>query len=60
LVGFSEEDLGGEVPAQFAAQGTLDVDGLEREFPQAGWHVAAALLAGDDEGFAGRWRWEHE
>jgi hypothetical protein len=28
----TEEDLKGKVPAQFAAQGTLNGDGLERKF----------------------------
>ena len=31
----------------------------EREFPQAGGHVAAATLTGDHEGFAASGRWEH-
>jgi hypothetical protein len=42
-----EEDLRGQVPAQFAAEGTLDGDRLERAFPDAGWNVAAAPFAGD-------------
>jgi len=42
LVGFSEEDLGGKVPAQLAAQGTLNRDGLKGELPDAGWNIAAA------------------
>ena len=42
----------GQVPTQFAAEGTLDRDRLERELPDAGWNVAAAPFAGDDEGFA--------
>ena len=48
----TEEDLGGQVPARFAAEGTLNGDGLEREFLDAGWNVAAASLACHDEGFA--------
>jgi hypothetical protein len=59
LVRSPEEDLGGEVPAQFAAQGTLDRDGLKWEFPGAGGNIAAARLARDDEGLAGRWGQEH-
>jgi hypothetical protein len=38
----TEEEFRGQVPTQFAAQGALDGDGLEREFPDAGWNVAAA------------------
>ena len=53
LVRFAEEDLRGEVPALFTTQGTLDRDGLKWELPDAGRHVAAALLAGHDEGLAG-------
>ena len=49
LVRSPEEDLGGQVPAQFAAEGTLDGDRLERKLPDAGRHIAAAPLAGDDE-----------
>ena len=43
------EDLRWQVPAQFAAQGALDGDGLERELPDAEWHVAVAPFARDDE-----------
>jgi hypothetical protein len=35
LLGATEEDLGGQIPAQLAAQGTLNVDGLKRELPDA-------------------------
>ena len=52
LVGASEEDLGGQVPAQFAAEGTLDRDGLKRKFIPPRWNIAAALLAGHHEGLA--------
>jgi hypothetical protein len=52
LVRPTEEDLGGQVPAQFAAEGTLDRDRLERELPDAGWHIAAAPFAGDHEDLA--------
>jgi hypothetical protein len=52
LVWPTEEDLTWQVPALFTAEGALDGDGLKWEFPQAGRHIAAALLAGDDEGFA--------
>ncbi len=50
LVGATEEDFGGEVSAQFAAEGTLDGDGLKGEFTPARRHVAAAFLAGHHEG----------
>jgi hypothetical protein len=33
-------------------KGALDVDGLEDEFLDAGWNVAAAPFAGDHEGLA--------
>jgi hypothetical protein len=49
LVRSPEEDLRWQVPAQFAAEGALNRDGLKWEFPDAGWNVGAASLAGDDE-----------
>lgn len=49
LVWPTEEDLRGQVPAKFAAEGTLDRDRLEREFLPPRGHVAAAPLAGDHE-----------
>ena len=52
LVRPTEKDFSGEVPARFATEGTRDGDGLERKFLPTGEHVAAAPLAGDDEGFA--------
>jgi hypothetical protein len=52
LVGASEEDLSGKVPAQFATKGALNGDGLKGEFPDAGWNIAAAPLACHDEGLA--------
>jgi hypothetical protein len=52
LVWPTEENFGGEVPAQFAAEGALDRDGLKRKFIPPGRHIAAAPLALDDEGFA--------
>ena len=52
LVRLPEEDLRRQVPARFAAEGTLNGDGLEGELPDAGWNVAAALLAGHHEGLA--------
>jgi hypothetical protein len=52
LVRSPEEDLRWQVPAQFAAQGTLDCDRLKGEFLPARRHVSAASLAGDDEGLA--------
>jgi hypothetical protein len=59
LVRSPEEDLIGKVPAQFATERALDRDGLEREFPDAGWNVAAAPFAGNDEGFAAYRAREH-
>lgn len=52
LIGATEEDLGGQVPALFAAQAALNCDGLERELPDARWDIAAAFLALHDEGLA--------
>jgi hypothetical protein len=52
LVWPTEEEFRGQVPTRFAAEGTLNGDGLEREFLDAGWNVAAASLALDHEGFA--------
>ena len=49
MVRSPEEDLARQVPAQFAAERALYRDGLEGEFPDAGRHIAAATLAGDDE-----------
>jgi hypothetical protein len=48
----AEEDFGGQVPVQFATEGALDGDGLEREFFDAGWNVEAAPLACHHEGIA--------
>jgi hypothetical protein len=59
LVRATEEHFGGQVPAHLAAQAALNGDGLKREFLDAGWNVAAALLAGHLEGFAACGRWEH-
>jgi hypothetical protein len=52
LVRATEEDFRGQVPAQFAAEGALNRDGLKRKFVPARWNVAAASLACDDEGLA--------
>jgi hypothetical protein len=52
LVWPTEKDFGRQVPALFATERALDRDGLERELPDAGRHITAALLAGDDEGLA--------
>jgi hypothetical protein len=52
FVSSPEEDLGGQVPAQFAAELARDGDGLKGEFIPPGWHIAAALLAGHNEGLA--------
>jgi hypothetical protein len=49
LVRPTEEDLRWQVPAQLAAEGTLDGDRLKWELLDAGRHIAAASLAGDDE-----------
>jgi hypothetical protein len=52
LVRPTEEDLRWQVPAQLAAEGTLDRDRLKRELTDAGWNVAAAPLASDHESLA--------
>jgi len=52
IVRSPEEDLGRQVPTKFATQGALDRDGLKGKFIPARGHVAAALLAGHDEGLA--------
>jgi hypothetical protein len=52
LVRSSEEDLRWQVPANFTTEGALNGDGLERKLHDAGWNVAAALLAGHHEGLA--------
>jgi hypothetical protein len=52
LVRPTEEDLRGQVPSQFAAQGALDGDGLKWKLIPARLHIAAASVAGDHEGFA--------
>jgi hypothetical protein len=39
IVWSSEEDFGRQVPTQFATEGTLNSDGLEREFLDSGWNV---------------------
>jgi len=51
LVRTTEEDLGGKVPAQLAAEGALDGDGLKWKVVPASGHIAAAFLALHDEGF---------
>jgi hypothetical protein len=51
IIGSAEEDFRRQVPAQFAAEGALDWDGLKREFLYAGRHIAAATLAGHNENF---------
>jgi hypothetical protein len=38
----------GKILARLAVWGTLDRDGLEREFFQPGRHIAVAPLAGDE------------
>jgi hypothetical protein len=52
LVGATEEDFARPVLPLLSTQRTLYGDRLEREFLQAGGHVAAAPLAGDHEGLA--------
>jgi hypothetical protein len=52
LVRPTEEDFRRQVPAQFAAQGTLDRDRLKGELHPARGHVAAAPLALHDEAFS--------
>jgi hypothetical protein len=52
LVRPTEEDFGRQVPAKFATQEALNVDGLKWELLPARGHIAAAPLAGDDEGLA--------
>jgi hypothetical protein len=59
LVRPTEEDLGGQVPAQFAAEGARHHNGLEWELLPARRHIAAATLAGDLEGLAATGSWEH-
>ena len=49
LVRSPEEDFGRQVPAQFAAEGALNGDGLKWEFIPPGRHIATASLASDDE-----------
>jgi len=51
LVRQTEENLAWPVLPEFAAQRARHHYGLERELPDAGWHVAAAPLAGHDEDF---------
>src|ERR1019366_814321 len=50
LVGETEKSFGGQVPAQFATEGTLNGDGLKGELPDAGWNVAMAPFADDYAG----------
>jgi hypothetical protein len=49
LVRSPEENLSGQVPPQFAAEGALDHDGLEREFLRPGGNSPVTVFAGDDE-----------
>ena len=49
LVRSPEEDFSGKVKAQFTTEWALNGDGLKGELPDAGWNVAAASLACDDE-----------
>jgi len=46
----TEEDLGGQVPPQFAAEGSSDGDRLEGELLPPRGNIAAAFLALHDEG----------
>ena len=52
LVRPTEEDLRGKVPPQFAAQGARDGDRLEGELLLPRGNIAAAPLAGHNEGLA--------
>jgi hypothetical protein len=49
-----QENLRWPVLPEFAAQGALDGDRLKRKFLPTRGHIAAAPLAGDDEGLAAR------
>ena len=53
IVRSPEEDFARPVLPEFAAKRTLNGDGLEGEFPDAGWNVATASLACHHEGLAG-------
>jgi len=59
LVRTPERDLRWQVPARFAAAGALNCDGLEREFLDARWNIAAAPLAGHHEALAISGHLEH-
>lgn len=56
----TEDELGGQVTAHFAAERALGDDRLEGELTNAGRDVAAAALAGDDEAFSNCWALEHK
>ena len=49
MVRSPEEYLSRKVPAQFATDGAFNRDGLKGELTEAGWNIAAASLACDDE-----------
>jgi hypothetical protein len=49
LVRPTEEEFGRQVPTQFATEMALHGDGMKGKFPDAGWNVAAAPLAGHHE-----------
>jgi hypothetical protein len=53
LIGTTEEYLRWQITPLLATQWALDDDRLEREFGDAGWDVATAVLAGDN-GESGR------
>jgi hypothetical protein len=59
LIRSPEEDLRWKVSPQFATMTALDRDRLEGESPDAGWNVAAASLARDNECLAVSGCWEH-
>jgi hypothetical protein len=46
---FRGRPRGRQVPTQFATEGALNRDGLKRKLPDAGWNIAAASLARDNE-----------
>jgi hypothetical protein len=52
LVRSPEKDLAWHVLSSLSTKRTLDGDRLKGKLPDAGWNVAAASLAGDDERFA--------
>jgi len=60
LVRSPKEDFARQVPAKLAAEGASDGDRLEGELLPPRRNIAAAPLAGYDEGLATRRSREHE